>query len=439
MKRVLLTVVATLFVAFAFAQHDEVNVRLLKKIDRLEGVEVIKYEKGQAGFEDFFELAVTQPLDHNNPDGETFTQRVFVSHRDKSQPVVFVTEGYTARYADNPAYANELTRYLKANQIVVEHRFFDESVPDSLQWEYLTVANAAADHHHVVELLRNIYKKNKWLNTGISKGGQTATYHRFFYPEDVDVTVGYVCPINFSREEQRIYPFLQNVGPEGCRQKIKNYQDYMLENKKDFLPIFDYLVEKKGLTYSMGNEAAYELVVCEYPFAFWQWGADCNAIPGPKTMAKDAVKHLDEVAGFDFFAEESKAAMQPFFYQALTEIGMYGYDFSIFDGKITACTDNTFMFFMPEGADTTYNYQTMRDVDHWIQNDAEKVIWIYGEYDPWSAPAARAEGNNKVVKVVKPAGSHKTRIRNLPEEQKNQVFDHLELWLSAPVYRDVFN
>jgi hypothetical protein len=156
-------------------------------------------------------------------------------------------------------------------------------------------------------------------------------------------------------------------------------------------------------------------------------------------MAKDAVKHLDEVAGFDFFAEESKAAMQPFFYQALTEIGMYGYDFSIFDGKITACTDNTFMFFMPEGADTTYNYQTMRDVDHWIQNDAEKVIWIYGEYDPWSAPAARAEGNNKVVKVVKPAGSHKTRIRNLPEEQKNQVFDHLELWLSAPVYRDVFN
>ncbi|PLW99139.1 MAG: hypothetical protein C0593_03980, partial [Marinilabiliales bacterium] len=67
MKRVLLTVVATLFVAFTFAQQDEVNVRLLKKIDRLEGVEVIKYEKGQAGFEDFFELAVTQPLDHNNP------------------------------------------------------------------------------------------------------------------------------------------------------------------------------------------------------------------------------------------------------------------------------------------------------------------------------------------------------------------------------------
>ncbi len=436
MKRVFLAVLATMMVVYTFAQKDQVNVKLLKKLDRLKDVEVVKYEKGLAGFESFFELSITQPLDHNNPHGETFTQRVFVAHRDVSSPVIFVTEGYTANYADNPAYANELTRYLKANQIVVEHRFFNESAPETMQWEYLTVANAAADHHHVVELLKKIYTKNEWLNTGISKGGQTATYHRYYYPEDVDVTVGYVCPINFSREEQRVYSFLQNVGTEECRTKIKYYQDYMLENKKDFLPAFEYLTKKQKLTFSMGAEAAYELAVCEYPFAFWQWGADCNSIPGPKTMAKDAVKHLGDIAGFDFFAEESKPSMQPFFYQALTEIGMYGYDFSMFDGKITAAEDNTFMFFMPENTDTTYNYNTMRDVDSWIQNEADNIIWLYGEYDPWSAPAARAEGNEQVLKIVKPQGSHKTRIRNLPEDQKKKVFDQLDEWLEAPIYRN---
>ena len=422
---------------FVLGQEDNVNVKLLKKLDNLPGVEVVKYEKGLGDMEDFFELLVLQPVDHNNPDGPNFTQRVFLSHRSFKKPVVLITEGYTAGYADNPGYQCELTRYLEANQITVEHRYFDESVPEKMDWKYMTVENAAADHHHVVELLKTIYKKNEWINTGISKGGQTATYHRYFYPDDVDVTVGYVCPINFSREEPRVYPFLQQVGTEECRKKIKNFQDYMLINKNDFLPIFNYLSEKKGLTYSMGDTAAYELAVCEYPFAFWQWGTtDCNTIPGPRSSAKDAVKHLDEVAGFDFFSNESKPDMQPFFYQALTEIGMYGYDFSIFDGKITSCTDNTFMFFMPENTDTTYNYSTMRNVDEWIKTDAENVIWLYGEYDPWSASAARAEGNSKVLKVVKPEGSHLTRIRNLPQNQRNEVFNTLEKWLDAEVYRD---
>ncbi|HPE86986.1 MAG: S28 family serine protease [Bacteroidales bacterium] len=415
-----------------FAQETSVNLLLLRKLDKLPGVQVAKYEQSTA---DFFELHVLQPLDHSDPGKGSFTQRVFVSHRGMKQPVVLVTEGYSAAYADNPEYACELTRYLQANQVVVEHRFFEASVPDSMGWDYLTVANAAADHHRIVELLKTIYKRSEWINTGISKGGQTATYHRFFYPDDVDVTVGYVCPINLAREDPRIFSFLKTVGTEPCREKIYDFQKYLLENKKEFLPIFDYLTDKKGLTYSMGKEAAYELVICEYAFAFWQWGVGCDNIPGPQTQPKDAVSHLDQVAGFDFFAEESKSDMQPFFYQALTEIGMYSYDFSLFDGKITACRDSTFMFFMPENADTTYNFSTMHAVDQWIQKEAEQVIWLYGEYDPWSATAARAEGNPKVLKIVKPGGSHLTRIGNLPEAQQKLVFDTLDTWLKAPVYR----
>ena len=117
------------------------------------------YEKMKADtfFTEKYMLFVEQPVNHYFPDGKKFTQRVILCHKGVASPVVFVTEGYSAAYAENPKYINELTGYLNANQVVVEHRYFNKSVPDSPDWDYLTVFNAASDHHRVVEILKNIY------------------------------------------------------------------------------------------------------------------------------------------------------------------------------------------------------------------------------------------------------------------------------------------
>ena len=81
------------------------------------------------------------------------------------------------------------------------------------------MANAAADHHRIVEVLKLIYP-GKWIGTGISKGGQTAMFHRYFYPEDVDISVPYVAPLNFSTEDQRFIHFLTLWVREDCRARI---------------------------------------------------------------------------------------------------------------------------------------------------------------------------------------------------------------------------
>ncbi len=45
---------------------------------------------------------------------------------------------------------------------------------------------------------------------------------------------------------------------------------------------------------------------------------------------------------------------------------------------------------------------------------------------------AEERGKNKsVVKIVRPEGSHSTRINNLPDEQKELVFSKLEKWLEV--------
>ena len=67
--------------------------------------------------------------------------------------------------------------------------------------------------------------KGKWIATGISKGGQTTMFYRCFFPDDVDISVPYVAPLNRSVEDGRHEDFLQNkVSTKENRQRVLDFQ-----------------------------------------------------------------------------------------------------------------------------------------------------------------------------------------------------------------------
>ncbi len=168
-----------------FVIHALATVSLEEFLNRKE-VKVVRTLQNESTFESIMELMIEQPIDHRNPDGETFAQRVYISHVDPEQPVVLITEGYDAKYY----YTSEITAQLRCNQLMVEHRYFGKSKPDSINWDYLDTWQAASDHHRIVTMFKELYPE-KWISTGISKGGQTVMYHSFYYPEDVDVRIRY--------------------------------------------------------------------------------------------------------------------------------------------------------------------------------------------------------------------------------------------------------
>lgn len=49
--------------------------------------------------------------------------------------------------------------------------------------------------------------------------------------------------------------------------------------------------------------------------------------------------------------------------------------------------------------------------------------------DTWSATAATLGGTSNSVKIYKEDGGHTTRIRNLPENQKELALSTLNAWL----------
>jgi len=331
-------------------------------------IKEVRILQNESTFERIVEVMIEQPLDHRNPDGKTFTQRVYISHADPSKPVVLITAGYDAKYY----YTSEITAELRCNQLLVEHRYFGRSVPDSLDWNYLDTWQAASDHHRIVNIFKDLYPGH-WISTGISKGGQTVMYHSYYYPEDVDARVPYVAPLNFGVEDERIYSFLDRVGTPGERRKVRNFQKLALKNQEEYLDAFKKFSSEKGYSYELagGIEKAYEYCVLEYSFAYWQWGyVPSRRIPGRSAKAGEIIEHMNRVAGFDYFSDQFILEFRPFFYQALTEMGYYGYDLDEF-GKYLRHVDNPiFTFTLPEDLDLRFNEKLSFEIQQYLSEEA---------------------------------------------------------------------
>ncbi|HER07887.1 MAG TPA: aminopeptidase, partial [Bacteroides sp.] len=275
----------------------------------------------------------------------------------------------------------------------------------------------------------------KWISTGISKGGQTVMYHSMYYPDDVDVRVPYVAPLNFSVEDQRIYEFLDRVGSAGERRKVRRFQKLALKEQERLLPEFVEFSRENGYSYDYagGFEKAYEYCVLEYSFAFWQWGyATAGEIPGRRAGPRELIEHMNRVAGFDYFSDQFILEYQPFFYQALTEMGYYGYELEEFDKFILHVDNPVFTFTLPDGLEYSFDGEISRKLQHYLEEEAENFIFIYGEYDTWSATAVNLDNGNGSKVFVKEGGSHRTRINNMPEAQKKLVYHTIAGYLAQP-------
>ena len=173
----------------------------LKQIPQISDIQELKINN----FNEYYQFYFEQPLDHADPSKGTFKQRVLLGHKEMDAPVIVELEGY---YIFSPE-AGELSTLFDGNQVTIEHRFFDKSVPEGeIPWEYLTIKQAADDHHAIIQAIKDkLYATSKWVSTGISKGGQTTIFHRYFYPEDVDISVPYVAPLNLEYVDPRLEKF----------------------------------------------------------------------------------------------------------------------------------------------------------------------------------------------------------------------------------------
>ena len=418
-----------LFVLLSASTSSFAQTALEQKISGISAIKEIRPLE-TSEFSEKYVTYFTQPLDHRHPEKGSFRQRVIVSHVGFDRPTVIVTEGYGAAYALRSQYREELSKLLNANMIFVEYRYFLESTPEPKDWQYLTAENSADDLHAITTAFKNIYS-GKWIATGISKGGQTTLLYRTFYPDDVDISVPYVAPLCYGVEDGRHEPFLHKVSTPENRKKIEDFQLEALKRKATLLPRIEKYCTEKNYSFRAPIEEIYDYSVLEYSFALWQWGTSINSIPATTASDDDIFSHLLAISEPGYFTADSPNAS--FFVQAARELGYYGYDVQPFKQYLSIRSGEGYLhrLMLPEELkDMPFDKTLSKKITKFLKKQDPKMIFIYGQNDPWTAAGVTWLKNKKNIHVfIQPNGSHLARINTLPEKEKKEVMELIKQWL----------
>jgi hypothetical protein len=375
----------------------------------------------------FFRLVYEQPVDHLQPDGARFTQRIMLMHRGYDRVTVLATNGYFVPTSDGRF---EPTQLLAGNQVSVEHRYFVPSRPVPTDWSKLDIWQAATDHHRIVTALRHIYP-GPWINTGGSKSGMAAVYHHRFYPDDVIGTVAYVAPLSLDDGDARYIDFVENAGPSAdCRQRLRDFQRAVLTNRD---AMKTRMASESGASFAkLGMDKALEHATLELPFAMWQYSSasTCTRIPAPDATAGTIYAFLDEIADVRAYSDQEVERYGPYYYQAAHQLGFpaineeHVADLLLHPGTDTAAA------YLPAGTSVTYDPEVMQDIDQWVRTEGRGLLFIYGEYDPWTAAAFELGDAQDSLKLIVPAGNHSSSVRQLTEADQDRAEQLVEGWLA---------
>src|SRR5947207_2192206 len=71
--------------------------------------------------------------------------------------------------------------------------------------------------------------------TGASKGGITAVYHRYLFPDDTDGVVPYVAPASRARIDELYQGYLDTTLTDTCAQRVRSAQTAALTTRRQMM------------------------------------------------------------------------------------------------------------------------------------------------------------------------------------------------------------
>ncbi|WDT55300.1 S28 family serine protease [Streptomyces sp. G7(2002)] len=380
----------------------------------------------------YFVLNYTQPVDHRHPSKGTFQQRLTLLHKSVDRPTVFFTSGYNVNTTPS---RSEPTKIIDGNQVSMEYRYFTPSRPTPTDWKKLDIRQAANDQHRIFRALNRIYDKN-WIDTGGSKGGMTATYYRRFFPDDMNGTVAYVAPNDVRNDSDAAYDrFFRTVGTAECRTALTAIEREALLRRGEMVKRFQDWADKEKQTFTkVGNaDRAYEVMVTDLVFGFWQYQpaeTACAEVPEPTVSTDELWKWMDKVGGFDSYTDQGMEPYTPYYYQAGTQLGEPGYRYPQLAGLLKYPGINNSRSFVPKDIPMRFDKRAMPDIDRWVRHRAHRMMFVNGQYDPWSSEHFEVGKNGARDSYVftVPGGNHGSNIAKLKEADRTKATAELLDW-----------
>jgi len=404
---------------------EDDNARILEYISKLPGTLVKEIEPTKP-FTSAFEIWIKQPVDHSNGSGPRMWQRMFLSHVGLDRPMVLETDGYGVSWPKT----RELARLLNANQLIVEHRYWGVSRPDSLDWKYLTVRQAASDHHRILSLLKPLYGKS-WISTGRSKGGMAALFHKALYPADVSATIAFVAPIMLSLEDSRFDDYIHSKTNDDWRDAVELFQITALQRRHQMLLLLDRFISQSETKFGLSLDTLFEFMVCDYPIScFSRYAGDVSSISHLSDSAEALFRHLIKVVDMKYFSDATLLQNAPLIYQCITELGYHSYRTSHIDSLLISLENPTYALLSPVKETIPFDAAIMEYANERLVSEINNVIYLYGEYDPWTACAVTPSKTTNCIDIILPGKGHNFKLADVPDSGYLEILDSLRAWTS---------
>jgi hypothetical protein len=426
-----------IFTLFFFELNAQELMQLLKTKFGSNNIE----SKDSSVFKEYYAIKFRQPIDHLDTAKGFFMQVVLLGHNDISKPIVMETNGYEILPYQTLAYKAEPAKILDANQIIVEHRYFGQSIPDSIDKTWLNFYQISSDYHAIKTAFSDIYP-SQWITTGASKGGLTALNYSFYYPNDMNASFVYVAPVVKGLHDKRITDFLNEKRSTETGKKLFEIQEHLLQKKAILLPVFLEILKFSDLNIGMMDpETLYDFAVLEFDFNFWQYISDFDKLAN---YSKESLEQMRK-RGFNNNAplisqSDSMIAIfpmciwylldkrlsAPFFYQSYTQMGTYGYEEKLFKGYLKHKT------YSPEflaGKHPKYSLSYVKAFHKFLKKKLSHTIFIYGAEDPWTSCRVNMSPASDNLLIINPKTNHSTLIHDVGEKEKRQISEKLNKWL----------
>lgn len=387
-------------------------------------------------------LRFSQPEDHGNLRSNRIPQRLVLRFRGADRPMVLHTTGYhlfgePELWIERSAEPADL---FLANELIVEHRFFGESIAEPPDWTKLNIYQSAADSHEITRVFRDFFRQ-RWVATGVSKGGMTAYFHHHHFPEDLDGVIPYVAPISFG-EDLRYQAFLDQIGaPDGvCRRRVLDVASAMIVRRAE---IAQYLRANDPAFASVSPRVLEAAIVYDafgFEWGFWQYWASpqaCAALPDPNGVV-DAFVGWVEI-DVDSLTNPQLSPTVPYRYQVANELGSPDYA----RPELYRLARDVDFSILPTGPGPpwtewpAFDPEPMERVDAWLRREARDIVGFYGAWDPWTGGMPTVSADNASVLWLVPEVGHGAQWELLGGAHRVLALDALVDLMQVPPVRNV--
>lgn len=419
-------------VVYGPLDEELANTKIFTEIKENPDASAMK-RKDELNYLSQYSMFIQQPVNHNQPDGDKFKQKVCILFRGYDRPTIMVTEGYLwTDFRD----IEDIGKNLNANMVHVEHRNFGESFnQDKGKWEYETGAQASADLHAVYRALKPLFR-GKWMSAGTSKNGETSMDYAYYYPNDMDLASAFCSPFNISITDKRFGEYLfTEVSTEELRNIMTDCLRLVLKDGEEgyYQSICD-MFKNKGLP--VPTFAEYVFNCFDTFFCLFQYTLPNTLQEKMEDITKDKESLVEAI--YKATLDNRDLDIYTYFVDCAKEQGFPdpGYDYfsDVLEGTGFKSEDVLPAELHEEDRWVVNHYDASSRIemcDKFFINSTKPLLLYYSKDDPWTAGQPEKIGPN-VKKIINPVGVHSSKINNpdyCPADVKKEVMDYISTYI----------